>query len=362
VARALDLDAVFMERAAWLAERGRGRTTPNPLVGAVIVSRHGIVVGQGAHLEAGTPHAEVHAIEAAGERARGSTLYCTLEPCAHRGRTGPCVDRIVAAGITRVVAAVRDPNPRVTGGGFARLRAAGVQVEVGVGAEAAARQNAPFFTWAVRRRPFVVLKTAVSADGFVGRPDRRVKLTGPVADRWFDRQRAEIDALAVGSGTVLVDDPRLTTRGVFRYRPLTRVIFDRRGRVPATSRVFSTLASGPVIMLVSGQATDKQRHALARFERLGAIVERFDEPTLPAVMARLADRDIVTVLVEGGPTLQDALAAAGLVDRVQVVATPHRLGHGVAAPSLARSPRPEGARATRLGEDTLIEFDVHGAD
>src|SRR5262245_31976712 len=219
------VDECFMERALFLAERGRGTTSPNPIVGAVVVNESGIVVGQGAHLAAGGPHAEVVALDAAGSLARGATLYSTLEPCAHTGRTGPCVERIVAAGISRVVAAVGDPNPRVAGRGFGYLRARGVRVDLGVSEEAARRQNGPFFTWVARRRPFVIVKAALSRDGFVGRSDRRVKLTGAVADRWFQRQRAEVDAIGVGAGTVLVDDPLLTPREVYRARPLVRVLF-----------------------------------------------------------------------------------------------------------------------------------------
>ena len=194
-------DMEFMDRAFFLAERGRGRTTPNPLVGAVVVTPDGVVVGQGAHLEAGGPHAEVVALDVAGARARGATLYCTLEPCSHTGRTGPCVERIAAAGVARVVAAVTDPNPRVAGRGFEVLRARGIDVVDGIGAAEAARQNAAFFTWIAHGRPFVTLKSAVSSDGFVGRRDRRVELTGPAANRFLQRERAAFDAIAVGSGT-----------------------------------------------------------------------------------------------------------------------------------------------------------------
>jgi diaminohydroxyphosphoribosylaminopyrimidine deaminase/5-amino-6-(5-phosphoribosylamino)uracil reductase len=196
-------DAGFIERAFFLGERGRGRTAPNPVVGAVIVSSRGVVVGQGAHLEAGGPHAEVIALDAAGSEARDGTLYCTLEPCSHVGRTGPCVERIVGAGIRRVVFPIRDPNPRVSGSGAAYLRAHGVDVTEGIGEEQARRQNAVFLTWITRLRPYVIVKAAVSSDGFVGRSGTRVKLTGAVADRYLQRQRAEVEAIAVGSGTVL---------------------------------------------------------------------------------------------------------------------------------------------------------------
>jgi diaminohydroxyphosphoribosylaminopyrimidine deaminase/5-amino-6-(5-phosphoribosylamino)uracil reductase len=356
-----DRDAMFMDRALLLAERGRGRTSPNPIVGAVVVSADGIVVGQGAHLEAGGPHAEVHALAAAGSKARGATLYCTLEPCCHTGRTGPCVKRIVAAGIARVVAATRDPNPLVAGAGFTYLRSHDVRVDVGLGADHASRQNAPFFTWVTRYRPFVILKAATSSDGFVGCADRRVKLTGPIADRWFQRQRAEIDALVVGSQTVLVDDPLLTPREVYRYRPLTRVLFDRRGRIPATARVFSTLTAGPVIMIVSAAEARRRQKDLEGLERRGVIVDRSAQD-LPAVMERLAGQGIVSLLVEGGPTLQAAFVAARLVDRVQLVMTPRVLGEGLTAPWTASVSQPAERRTVRLGEDTLTEFDVHWTD
>lgn len=353
-------DAAFMDRALFLAERGRGSTSPNPLVGAVVV-KDGVIVGQGAHREAGGPHAEIVALDAAGNRADGATLYCTLEPCAHWGRTGPCVDRIAAAGVHCVVAAVSDPNPMVAGAGFASLRASGVQVVEGVRAIEATRLNAPFFQWVTRRRPFVILKTAASLDGFVGDRNRRTPLTGATADRYFHRQRAEVDAIAVGSGTVLADDPLLTARGAYRARPLHRVIFDRRLRIPPTARVFSTLDAGPVIMIVAGHAADEKQPEIDALEKRGVRVERLDRPTLSEVLQRLADRGIVSLLVEGGPTLQEAFLANGVVDRVQWVVTPHALNDGVAVP---RHPDlvPIDARVRILGDDVLMEFDVHRID
>src|SRR5439155_8007262 len=218
-------DVVWMQRAIVLARRGLGRTTPNPVVGACVVTDEGVVVGQGSHERAGEPHAEVHALAAAGARARGATLYCTLEPCVHQGRTGPCVSRIVDAGVTRVVAAVEDPNPAVRGRGFAFLRANGVAVDVGVGADAAIALNRPFFTLMREGRPFVILKAATSLDGRIASaPGRRTPLTSHESNRHAPRARAEGDATAVGSGTILTDDPELTPRGAYRERPLVRVI------------------------------------------------------------------------------------------------------------------------------------------
>ncbi len=346
-----------MERALFWAERGRGRTSPNPIVGAVVVSDDGVVLGQGAHLQAGGPHAEVRALDAAGPAARGATLYCTLEPCCHVGRTGPCVERVAAAGISQVVAAVEDPNPRVAGRGFAFLREHGIAVRVGPGARGATRQNEAFFTWIQRRRPFVVLKAAVSADGFVGRVDRRVRLTGPVADRWFQRQRAEIDAIAAGAGTVLIDDPLLTARDVYRLRPFVRVLFDWRLRIPVSARVFSTLDAGPVIMIVTEAAAHAREAQVVQLEGRGVRVERFPERDLAAVMARLAEAEVLSLLVEGGPELQNAFAEAALVDRVQCVATPVKLESGVPAATIVREHLGSG-RLRRLGQDTLVETDI----
>ena len=353
-----DDDQTFMERALFWAERGRGRTTPNPMVGAVVVSPDGVVMGQGAHMQAGGPHAEVVALDRAADHARGATLYCTLEPCAHTGRTGPCVERIVAAGIARVVAAVTDPNPQVSGGGFAYLRAHGVEVTTGTCADEATRQLEPFLVWMTRRRPFVTVKMAASADGFVGRPGERVKLTGPVADRYFHRQRAEIDAIAVGSGTVLADDPELTARGAYRPRPLTRVLFDWRGRIPAAARVLSTLPAGPVIMVVTIETFEARRDHFAALQSRGVIVEAFESRDLRAVLERLAAGDVTSLLVEGGPALHAAFADAELIDRAQWIVTPRTLGGGVPQAIAPTGP----SRVVQLGEDLLMEFHVHGLD
>lgn len=356
--------SAFMERALFLAERGRGRTSPNPMVGAVVVAAGGVVVGQGAHARAGEAHAEVIALGAAGERGAGATVYCTLEPCCHTGRTGPCAERIVAAGVARVVAAMTDPNPRVAGGGFAYLRDHGIAVEIGDGASAARRMNAPFLTWMTLQRPHVTIKTAVSADGFVGRKGGRVRLTGAVADRYLHRQRAEVDAMAVGAETVLVDDPLLTARLVYRERPLTRVIVDWRIRIPASARVFSTLPAGPVIMVVSRRAAESHPEQVQALRAAGADVEIFDDRDLGALLGRLARREVLSLLVEGGPALQTAFLEAGLVDRIQWVSTPHRLGSGVEAIRFrpGRDTRCVSSHDVKLGEDLLTECDVHGTD
>ena len=355
-------DTDYMTRALFHAGRGRGRTSPNPLVGALVVSADGVVVGQGHHERAGGPHAEVHALESAGERARGGTLYCSLEPCSHVGRTGPCVARIVDAGVARVVAAIEDPNPLVSGRGFAFLRAHGVEVDVGVGAEAATRLNQPFLTLMRRRRPFVVLKAAVSLDGCIAAaPGCRTALTSAAANRHAQRARAEVDAIGVGVGTILADDPLLTARGAYRERSLTRVVFDRRLRTPPTARVLSTRAAGPVIIVTSAEAAGRPgvRQAL---EKSGAEIEVAADATLGAALDRLGAREVGSLLLEGGAALHGAAWDEQLVDLVRLYVTPHVLGPA-GLRLLGGRPFASAALVDRrvepIGPDVLMEGYVH---
>jgi diaminohydroxyphosphoribosylaminopyrimidine deaminase/5-amino-6-(5-phosphoribosylamino)uracil reductase len=352
----------YMERALFHAARGAGRTSPNPLVGAVVVSGDGVVVGQGFHERAGEAHAEVNALDEAGGRARGATLYCTLEPCCHQGRTGPCVSRIVDAGVVRVVAAVEDPNPAVRGRGFAFLRERGVTVDVGLAAANAVTLNQPFFTLMREGRPFVVLKAATSVDGRIAEaPGRRTQLTSAAANRHAHRVRAEVDAIGVGSGTILADDPELTARGAFRERPLARVIFDRRLRTPPTARVLSTPGAGPVI-IVTTAASAARADLRGPLEARGAQIEVADG-TLRAALERLARRQIESLLLEGGAAVHAAAWDEGLVDYVRLYVTPHVLGDtGVPLlPDRAFSSADlHDRRIVPLGPDVLIEGYVHG--
>src|SRR5262245_33863853 len=211
-------DAAFMSRALTLAERGRGRTSPNPMVGALVVDDEGVIVGRGSHEFAGGPHAEVHALNDAGDRARGATLYCTLEPCSHTGRTGPCAPLVARAGIRRAVVAVEDPNPNVSGRGLSYLRAQGVEVCVGVRRSEAERLNRPCFTAIRLGRPHVTMKAALSLDARMSASvGSRTPITGPAASMLIHRERAEVDAIAIGSQTAIVDDPLLTARGAYRH-------------------------------------------------------------------------------------------------------------------------------------------------
>jgi diaminohydroxyphosphoribosylaminopyrimidine deaminase / 5-amino-6-(5-phosphoribosylamino)uracil reductase len=328
-----------MRRALEQARRGLGRTTPNPVVGACVVTDEGVVVGDGAHERAGEPHAEVHALIEAGERARGATLYCTLEPCSHTGRTGPCTERIIAAGIKRVVAAMEDPFPLVSGRGFAALRAHGIEVHEGLEREAALRLNQPFLTAIREGRPFVIVKAAASIDGRIARtPGTRTPLTSAEANRRVQYLRAQVDAVAIGSETLLADDPLLTVRDVYRERPLTRIIFDRRRRTPPTARIFSTGADGPVLV-VGSPGED-----------------------LKSMLRQLGREGIQSVLLEGGAQIHAAAWDEDVVDYVQLYVTPAVLGpegvplFGGRPWSLASLIDP---KVELLGPDTLIEGYVH---
>jgi diaminohydroxyphosphoribosylaminopyrimidine deaminase / 5-amino-6-(5-phosphoribosylamino)uracil reductase len=362
-------DAAHMARALLLAERGRGRTSPNPMVGALVVDAEGAIVGRGSHDRAGGPHAEVHALAEAGDRARGATLYCTLEPCTHTGRTGPCASRVVEAGIRRAVIAVEDPNPRVHGRGLQYLRAHGVDVEVGVMGEEAARLNRPFFTYIAQGRPFVTLKAALSLDGMVAaRRGERTALTGPEANALVHQERAEVDAIAIGSETLLVDDPLLTARGVYRDRPLVRVVLDRRLRTPTTARIFSTLDAGPVVVMSLASSRPRWPARAEALEGVGAQLELVDDPDgsgeaasaafLRGALARLARREIISLVVEGGSSLHGAFWRAGLVDRVELFISPRAVGSdGVSWASL-----PDGSIASLaeltarpVGDDVWVE-------
>jgi len=353
-----------MRKALALAERGRGGTSPNPLVGALIVSRDGVIVGRGAHLRAGEPHAEVHAIADAGPRARGATLYCTLEPCCHTGRTGPCTVAIEAAGLTRVVAAIEDPFPRVAGGGFRYLRSAGIDVRVGVLRDEARRQNEVFFTNVERQRPFVIVKAAMSLDGRIAaRRGERTSLTGAEANRHAQRLRAEIDAIGVGSETLLVDDPLLTSRDVYRRRPLVRAIFDRRLRTPVHARVWTTLEAGPVWILTSAEALAQQAAHARALGDLGARL--LPVADLGEALRGLYRHGVTSLLVEGGSVLHRAAWDADVVDRVQMYVTPDALGEdGVSwdmPPAFAWAAL-TNRRVLPLGRDCLMEGDVYRVD
>jgi diaminohydroxyphosphoribosylaminopyrimidine deaminase / 5-amino-6-(5-phosphoribosylamino)uracil reductase len=363
------MDDVWMRRALDLAARGTGLVSPNPLVGAVVV-RDGEGVGEGWHRGPGRPHAEVVALEAAGDRARGSTLYVTLEPCSHYGRTPPCAPRVVSSGVSRVVAALRDPNPQVDGDGFRVLREAGIEVTEGILADEAGRQNAAFLTHLRTGLPLVILKMAASLDGKVAARDGSSRwITGKDARREVHRMRAACDAILVGAGTALRDDPSLTVRVPRPVgRPPLRVIVDGRGIVPETHAVFAD-GRAPTLVATTDGAPEARRRA---WSRAGADVLILDDAgsaliPLDALLSELGKRDIQRLLVEGGPTLAWELVARDLVDEIVLFFAPILVG-GQEAPSILMGGgiptigRPVGLdilEVSPIGRDIKVVARVH---
>jgi diaminohydroxyphosphoribosylaminopyrimidine deaminase / 5-amino-6-(5-phosphoribosylamino)uracil reductase len=330
------VDDAFMRRALSLAEEGIGLASPNPLVGAVVVSR-GQVAGEGWHEGPGTHHAEVMALEQAGRRARGGTLYVTLEPCSHVGRTPPCAPAIREAGIARVVAAVGDPNPLVDGRGFALLRDAGIEVIVGVLESESRRLIAGFLKHTATGLPFVTLKMAASLDGKVAARDGSSRwITGEAARLDVHRLRAACDAVVVGAGTAVADDPLLTVRlDGYRGRQPLRVVVDGSGRTPPTAAVLGPDAQ--TLMATSSRAPERVRQEWGDTGSEVALFDADDGVSLEALLETLGKRDVQTVLVEGGPTLAWSAVGAGLVDRVVLYVAPKLIG-GVGAPGVLGGP------------------------
>ncbi|MEW6725742.1 MAG: bifunctional diaminohydroxyphosphoribosylaminopyrimidine deaminase/5-amino-6-(5-phosphoribosylamino)uracil reductase RibD [Bacillota bacterium] len=310
------MDEAYMRLALELAAQARGRTSPNPLVGAVLV-RDGAIIGKGYHTRAGMPHAEIEALRDAGGEARGATLYVTLEPCCHTGRTGPCTEAIVAAGVKRVVAAMRDPNPLVSGRGLARLREAGVEVREGVLEEEARRLNEFFIKYITTRTPFVTLKTAMSLDGKIAtRTGDSRWVTGEESRRYVHELRDIYDVILVGVGTVLKDDPSLTTRLPEGGRDPVRVILDSRGRTPAGARVLKQESGAATVIAVTGAAPEENVAALAEAGAQILVCGPGPLVDLQTLLRALAERELTSVLVEGGSRVNASFLAAGLVDKV----------------------------------------------
>ena len=349
-----------MRRALDLAWRGWGRVAPNPLVGAVVL-RGDAVVGEGWHAEFGGPHAEVAALASAGRRARGGTLVVTLEPCAHHGKTPPCTDAILAAGVARVVAALRDPDPEAQGGA-ASLRGRGVDVAMGLLAEEAAALNAPFlFSRLQSDRPFVALKLATSIDGRIADAAGRSQwVSGEEARAHVHWLRAGFDAIAVGGTTALQDNPRLTVRGAVTPRkPPVRVVFDRRAMLNPGVTLVATAREVPTWVMSSPEAPAASVTAL---EQNGVRV--FRPASLAAGLSLLREAGIQSVLCEGGGALGARLLADGLVDRLYWVQAPVWLGDGavpafpgIPAAPLERAPRWIAVERRSLGPDTLLVLD-----
>jgi diaminohydroxyphosphoribosylaminopyrimidine deaminase / 5-amino-6-(5-phosphoribosylamino)uracil reductase len=354
------LERSAMQRAIELARRGWGRVSPNPLVGAVVL-KDKIVVGDGWHAEFGDAHAEVVALRAAAEKAKGSTLVVTLEPCTHYGKTPPCTDAIRDAGVTRVVIAMRDPDP-VARGGVEKLRNSKISVDVGLLADAAAAQNAPFlFVREELTRPFVALKLATSIDGRIADSGGRSQwISGAQARDWAHWLRAGFDAIAVGGTTAMRDDPLLTVRGGLQpRRPPVRVVFDRRATLNLASNLVRTAGDPPTWVVASEGAPATNVKGLE-----AAGVRVFRPRSLPDGLKELRAAGIESVLVEGGGALGVGLLAEGLVDRLYWLQSPVWLGDGgvpafpgVADSGLEEAPRWTPVERRPLGPDTLLVLD-----
>ena len=369
------VDEQHLHRALELARQSVGLASPNPYVGAVITDAQGHVVGTGTHTYAGVKHAEVLALEAAGKRAEGGTLYINLEPHGYQGRTPPCTDALIAAGIHRVVASMPDPNPKVSGQGFEKLRAAGVHVEVGQLEEQAHRLNEAFARYIRHGVPLVTLKAAMTLDGKIAPPPYEVLqesegvpaggwVTSEIARAHVQELRHQHDAILVGVGTILSDDPLLTDRsGLPRRRPLLRVILDSRLRLPVESRLLQERRD---ILLFSSSADQRKR---AQLEELGIRIEILPpsesdgRPALPAILHRLGQLEITSVLIEGGAAVNWAALAAKAVDKVFLYYAPKILAGTGSIPFAAGTGFRHMSQAAhvkhlhlhRFGEDFAVE-------
>jgi diaminohydroxyphosphoribosylaminopyrimidine deaminase/5-amino-6-(5-phosphoribosylamino)uracil reductase len=361
-------DQRFMALALALGRRGQGRTWPNPAVGAVVV-KDGVIVGRGWTQPGGRPHAEPEALRRAGEAARGATLYVTLEPCSHFGKSPPCADAIIAAGIVRVVSAIEDPNPEVAGQGHARLRAAGITVDIGLDASEAARDHAGHFRRVRDQRPHVILKLAVSSDDKIAAAGHKpVAISGEAARARVHLLRAQCDAVLVGIGTVMADDPRLTIRlpGMEARSPV-RAVLDPRLRIPGTSRLVHSARETPLWVMASELA---EAPAAMKLGAAGAQVIRLapakTSPWLDplAVLHALAEKGITRLLVEGGARVASSFVAAGLVDEVWLLRGPDPIGaDGIAAldalplSAITQSPALKVRASESLQNDTLTIYE-----
>ncbi len=361
-------DRSYLKECLELARTARGSTSPNPMVGAVVV-RDGEVVGRGYHRCPGDLHAERLALQDAGDVARGATLYVNIEPCSHQGRTPPCVDAVLEAGIVRVVVSTADPDPRVSGGGFEALCAAGVTVEVGELAAESARLNEAYLTYKTHGRPFVVGKAALSLDGRLATKHRSSQwITGEAARERAHQLRATSDAVMVGIGTVLADDPRLTARHGGGDGPRFRVVLDSKLRTPPDAKLL-TQDDGRVLILTRSAAPDV---AQAQLESVGAEVVRVgDWPdggvAWPDVLQTLADREVMSLLLEGGSGLLTSAFEADIIDKLFLIYAPLLIGGAAALPlwggdgigELRAAPRLREVKRFDLGDDWVVEGYLH---
>jgi diaminohydroxyphosphoribosylaminopyrimidine deaminase/5-amino-6-(5-phosphoribosylamino)uracil reductase len=350
----------WMARALELAERGRGHVEPNPLVGAVLV-RDGRPDGEGWHQRYGGPHAEVHALAAAGEDARGATLYVTLEPCCHHGQTPPCTDAVIRAGIARVVAAMADPFPAVAGKGAGQLRAAGVEVEFGPGAAAARRLNAPYLKLLAASRPYVHAKWAMTLDGKIATRSGDSKwVSNEASRRRVHELRGRMDAILVGVGTVLADDPQLTARPP-GPRTAARVVLDSHGRLPLTSALVRTAREVPTVVATAAAPPAQVAELHAAGCEVLTLPATDGRPTVDALLVELGRRRMTNVLVEGGAAVLGSFLDAGAIDEVHVFLAPLLAGGAAALTPIGGRGVEKIAQALTLVEcrTDMINGDVY---
>jgi diaminohydroxyphosphoribosylaminopyrimidine deaminase/5-amino-6-(5-phosphoribosylamino)uracil reductase len=351
-----------MARALELARAGVGLASPNPHVGAVVLDASGRVAGEGTHTYAGVKHAEVIALEQAGERARAGTLYLNLEPCSHQGRTGPCADAVIAAGVKRVVAAMQDPNPAVGGRGFEKLRAAGTEVTVGTCEGEARRLNEAFAKWIRTGFPFVTLKAATSREGFIAPLDRkRTAFTLAQANDYVQDLRHAHDAILVGVGTVLADDPLLTDRsGKARRRPLLRVVLDSRLRIPMTSELVTSVADDLIVFCCHGDS-DHRGQLEAKGVRVEAVPELGGHVDFQVVLQRLGRENILSMLVEGGAEVNRGVLKNDVADKIILLRSQLSMGKGLhwTGGALFREEAALDVKTQEFGEDTATEIYLH---
>jgi diaminohydroxyphosphoribosylaminopyrimidine deaminase/5-amino-6-(5-phosphoribosylamino)uracil reductase len=374
-----DTDELYLRQALNLARQGIGLASPNPCVGAAIVDTNGSIVGNGSHTYEGMKHAEILALDQAGEKARGATLYINLEPCSHRGRTAPCADAVIAAGISRVVASMQDPNPLVSGQGFAKLRDAGINVSSGMLEEEAKALNESFAKYIRHHVPLVTLKAAMTLDGKIAPPPNQSPnptrvavnstrtdwITGESARQHVQELRHQHDAILVGVGTVIADNPLLTDRsGRSRRRPLLRVVLDSRVRLPLESRVVKTAADD--LLVLCSFAEEKKKKQLLK---LGVRVEQLPRansaghPDMAAVTKFLGQMEITSLMIEGGAMVNAAALAAGIVDKVFFYYAPRIFGGTAAVPfasgagfgTIRDAARVKSIRLHRFDEDFAVE-------
>ena len=357
-----DFDEQMMARAISLARNGLGRTSPNPLVGAVIV-RDGRIVAEGWHRKAGTPHAEIHALNMAGELARGATVYVSLEPCAHYGRTGPCARALVEAGVSRVVVAMTDPNPKVAGKGIAILQEAGIEVTTGVLEQEARQLNEVFLKWMTTGLPFVALKTAMTLDGKIATAAGQSQWITNEASRYETHRLRDIyDGILVGINTALADNPSLTTRlKEYQGRNPVRIVVDSRARLPLESKLVTDGAARTIVAVTAGAPADR----LEALRSAGAeviVAGSGDQVDMHSLMEQLGAMKISSVLVEGGGSVNFSLLQAGLVDRVYAFIAPKLVGgrdaltpvEGEGFQELDRAVELENIQLRQLGSDVLL--------